>query len=72
MDEDFKKILNDLSEKRKSFRETSTLVMNTTTPTGSWNVVNMDFASLYPSSMKDLTKSFRNVIRRNKIKKILE
>jgi DNA polymerase elongation subunit (family B) len=36
------------------------------------NIIDFDYASLYPSVQKDFTKLVRNILRRNKIKKILD
>ena len=34
-------------------------------------VINFDFASLYPTTQKDFSKSVKNILRKYKIKKII-
>jgi len=62
-----KKILLELREKRKSNPKSLTSVR----PTGSASIVNMDFASLYPSTMT-IKFPTKQSIRKKKIKKIFE
>ena len=66
-DEEMKKILLELREKRKSNPKSLTSVR----PTGSASIVNMDFASLYPSTMT-IKFPTKQSIRKKKIKKIFE
>jgi DNA polymerase elongation subunit (family B) len=66
-DEEIKKMLIELREKRKSNPKTLTSVR----PTGSASIVSMDFASLYPSTMTMRFPS-KQSIRKKKIKKIFQ
>lgn len=69
MDEELKKILDEINLKRKSQKSKTTSVR----PYASSNVVNMDFASLYPTQQKWYNVKYipeRVIIRRHKIKNI--
>jgi hypothetical protein len=68
-DEEIKKILLELREKRKSNRSTT---LTSVIPTGSVDLVSraMDFASLYPSSMTMKFGHSKQNIRKKKIKNI--
>jgi hypothetical protein len=70
-EEEIEKMLKELSEIRKSYRSTT---LTSVRPTGSASmissgVVNMDFASLYPSTMTMRFPS-KQSIRKKKIKNI--
>jgi len=72
-DEEIKKMLIKLRDKRKSNRSTT---LTSVRPTGSASmisggVIGMDFASLYPSTMKVHFPS-RQSRRKNKIKNIFQ
>ena len=74
MEEEIKKMLKELAELRKSQKKTLTTIK----PTGSASITNisggaigMDFASLYPSTMKAHFPS-RQSRRKKKIKKIFD
>jgi hypothetical protein len=70
-EEEIEKMLKELAEIRKSYRSTT---LTSVRPTGSASmissgVVNMDFASLYPSTMTMRFPS-KQSIRKKKIKNI--
>jgi hypothetical protein len=73
-EEEIEKMLKELSEIRKSYRSTTLTAVR---PTGSASIhtseslVNMDFASLYPSTMTMRFPS-KQSIRKKKIKKIFQ
>jgi hypothetical protein len=73
MEEEIEKMLKELAELRKSQKKTLTTIK----PTGSASinisggVIGMDFASLYPSTMKVHFPS-RQSRRKKKIKKIFD
>ena len=74
-EEEIQKMLIELRDKRKSNRSTT---LTSVRPTGSASITNisggaigMDFASLYPSTMKVHFPS-RQSRRKNKIKKIFD
>lgn len=67
MEEEIKKMLKELAELRKSQKKTLTTIK----PTGSASIFNMDFASLYPSTMTMKFPS-RQSRRKKKIKKIFD
>ena len=67
-EEIWEQMVQELRE-RRSNRKNGITKLTSTKPTGSYSVVNMDFASLYPSTMTIKFPSRQSRIK-NKIKKI--
>ena len=68
-EEEIKKMVKELAELRKSYRRSNPQVKERVKKALDYNLINMDFASLYPSSITIRYPS-KQSRRKNKIKKI--
>ena len=65
MDDELKKILDEISQNRKSYKDDMK-------SNGNWNdfIVDMDFVNLYPNVMRKL--KITSILRKEKIKRIFQ